>query len=175
MIKTCGPVLLVVLFLHIMTYSPQRATLAPSHVSARPAPQPAKLVVYTNNEYGFRFSLPESWKGYSILTSEWTGEVYDKDGTRSSHDERGPTLTIRHPLWTRANPREDIPLMIFTVAQWELIERDNMSVSAAPVGPQYIGRNAKYVFALPPRYLNDDAIGSDEVLEIMKGQPLHAY
>jgi hypothetical protein len=183
MIKASGPVLFVVLILHMVTYFPQPATPPPSQQSAtRPTSQPTiskapatKSVVYTNKEYGFRFSLPESWKGYSILTSEWTGEVYDEDGTRSPNDERGPELTIRHPLWNKANPREDIPLMIFTAAQWVLIERENLSVSAAPVGPEDIGRNAKYVFALPPRYLNDDATGSDEVLEIMKGQPLHAF
>ena len=29
--------------------------------------------VYRNTRYGFSFSLPESWQGYSIITDKWEG------------------------------------------------------------------------------------------------------
>jgi hypothetical protein len=35
-------------------------------------------------------------------------------------------LSIRHPLWTKQNPRQDIPIMVFALAQWQLIEADEI-------------------------------------------------
>jgi len=34
-------------------------------------------VVYKNTQYGFTFSLPESWKDYKIITDEWEGLSLD--------------------------------------------------------------------------------------------------
>jgi len=36
-----------------------------------PTPSAPTAVEYTNNQYGFKFALPTSWKGYSIVTGEW--------------------------------------------------------------------------------------------------------
>ena len=44
---------------------------------------------------------------------------------------REPIITIRHPLWTTSAPREDMPVMIFTPAQWALIQSEKMSAGAA--------------------------------------------
>jgi hypothetical protein len=71
-------------------------------------------VEYTNTKYGFRFSLPSGWKGYTIVTEQWEASDAQKGAM-----ERGPTVYIRHPDWTKENPREDIPIMIFTLSQWE--------------------------------------------------------
>lgn len=38
--------------------------------------------------------------------------------------------------------------MIFALARWQFIDREGMAVSAAPIGPTELGRNANYVFAL---------------------------
>jgi hypothetical protein len=65
--------------------------------------------------------------------------------------------------------------MIFTYPQWDLIDKGDLAVSAAPFGPGEIGRNSRYVFALPPRYNFADAIGVDEVIAIMRSNPLYAY
>jgi hypothetical protein len=64
--------------------------------------------------------------------------------------------------------------MIFTHAQWRAVDSGALIVSAAPFGPQEIGRNRRYVFALPPRYLVDENKGYEDVLRIMQGHPLHA-
>jgi hypothetical protein len=42
--------------------------------------------------------------------------------------------------------------MIFTIDQWNLIQQEKISVSAAPIGPSKLGQNSKYIFALPARY-----------------------
>ena len=33
----------------------------------------AESIVYVDKKFGFRFSLPASWKGYSIVADKWGG------------------------------------------------------------------------------------------------------
>jgi hypothetical protein len=115
--------------------------------------------------------LPASWKGYSIVETQWDGSR----GSESDLEEHGPLILIRHPLYTENNPREDIPIMIFTRKQWREVDNGDFSVSAAPFGPGEIGKNKKYVFALPPRFDYDFLDGWEEVVKIVQGGPLHAY
>jgi hypothetical protein len=128
----------------------------------------APSIEYRNAQYGFCFSLPSSWKGYSIVTEHWDGSPPD-----SQSFTKGPLLLIRHPNWTEQNPHEDIPIMIFTHEQWRLVEQEKLIVSPASFGPGELGRNARYVFALPPRYLYDFAIGWQEVAKLT-GSSFHA-
>jgi hypothetical protein len=133
-----------------------------------------KRIVYKNKKYRFRFFLPASWKGYSILVSEWSGGAIRHDGSdQSPKIQQGPAIIIRHPHWTAANPYQDIPIMVFTRAQWE--EADKFSFSAAPIGPGEIGRNAKYVFALPARFNYADMDGVEDVNEIFQHDPLRPF
>ncbi|MEI6579507.1 MAG: hypothetical protein WCN92_08615 [Eubacteriales bacterium] len=130
--------------------------------------------VYQNTQYGFSFTLPESWKGYKIITGKWEG-VGLLDSASRQGVETGPIISIRHPLWTSADPRQDIPIMVFTIAQWESLQREEFSVGAAPMPPSEIARNAKYVFALPARYNYSFLTGFEEVETILKGNPLKPF
>ena len=65
--------------------------------------------------------------------------------------------------------------MIFTLEEWHQVEQNNLVVSAAPIGPDELGRNSKYVFALPPRYTFSADTGVEEVTEIMRNMPLHPF
>lgn len=129
-------------------------------------------LVYSNTPYGFSFSLPESWQGYTIITDEWTGSVINS--ANAGNTEKGPLISIRHPQWGKENPRQDIPIMIFTPAQWNLIQAEELAVSAAPIGPRELGRNDKYVFALPARYNFAFPAGYEEVETILNNNPLKA-
>lgn len=132
-------------------------------------------IVYRNLAYGFCFELPASWSGYSIVTEQWQGEwLGDHSQAPSGKELTGPKILIRHPKWTRALEREDIPIMVFSRAQWKLVEAEQMSVSAAPIGPTELGRNTKYVFALPARYEFDEKKGVEEVVELMQHHRLEA-
>jgi hypothetical protein len=135
-------------------------------------PQETKSITYKNKTYGFRFALPDTWKGYSIIAGEWSGTVWDEGGAGPVGSEKGPQITIRNPHWTKDDPWQDIPIMVFTHAQWKFVEQDRIEVSAAPFGPGEIGRNAKYVFALPPRFDYGDAKGQGEVQEIIRHNPI---
>lgn len=123
-------------------------------------------VAYENARYGFRFYLPEAWKGYSIMEEQWEGT------SNEELVETGPQLLIRHPDWTEKNPRQDIPIMVFTLEQWKALQKGDFFVSAAPVAPSKLGGNSAYVFALPARYNHAFQTGFEEVEEILKDSPL---
>lgn len=133
----------------------------------------AESIPYKNTQYGFTFSLPKSWEKYSIVTDQWAGIAVS--GTQSGKVvETGQIIKIRHPLWTSQNARQDIPIMIFTFAQWTALQKVELSVSAAPIAPSELGRNSKYVFALPARYNFAFPEGFEEVEKILAKTPLQA-
>jgi hypothetical protein len=151
--------------------------LASSKPERTPAPRTALSIKYRNNRYGFCFSLPEDWDGYSIVVGHWRGyRNIEPRGDAIVAD--GPTIIIRHPEWRNSDPRQDIPIMVFTTAQWFSVNHPEdpggFLISAAPMGPEELGRNRAYVFALPPRYNYAFPKGYEQVNEIMRSQPLHA-
>lgn len=131
----------------------------------------ATKIEYVNNQYGFNMFLPLSWKGYSIVESSWEGNRIDT----LNQSDRGPEILIRHPLWSPLNPRQDIPIMIFTPDEWELIGQEKLSLGAAPIGPSELGRNANYIFALPARYNYAFLTGFEEVEQIIANKSFHAF
>lgn len=140
--------------------------------------QTAAPVIYNNKQYGFSFTLPASWKGYTTQTVTWEGTTLSGGVTGSPPphaSERGPALLIRNPQWTQADPHEDIPIWIFTRDQWNRIQNGGLVVSAAPFPPEELGHNARFVFALLPRYFYDYLPGYEEVLKINANHPLHPY
>lgn len=127
-------------------------------------------IIYENTQYGFKFSLPVGWRDYTILTDKWEGMAIDDKGGKLA--ETGPVISIRHPEWTAQNPRQDIPVMVFTLDQWKALQQDEFHIGAAPVGPSELGRNSAYVFALPARYNFAYPAGYEEVEKILNGNPL---
>lgn len=143
-----------------------------------PAVQPTNgsLVTYNNPDYGFTFSLPVDWKGYSIVQTTWHGTTHGATaGTYIPSSETGPTLSIRNPNWTPAVRYEDIPIFIFTIAQWNSYLAWNFSISAAPVLASELARNNKYVFALPSHWDFDVSKGYQEAENILNTKPLHPF
>jgi hypothetical protein len=139
-------------------------TQAPT-VAATPA-----TIVYRNHVYGFCFVLPESWKGYAVVPDQWSGTILG-----SGQTVHGPQILIRNPKWTAANPYQDIPIMVFTPAEWQQVQAVTMAVSAAPIGPSKLGQNSRYVFALPPRWIGfTDDLGQDELNAWMQQNRLQA-
>lgn len=130
-------------------------------------------IVYRNTEYGFSFSLPQSWKGYRIITDKWEGlAIGGPQGEEAI--ETGPMISIRHPQWTSSNKRQDIPIMVFTLTQWNSLQQGDFHIGAAPIGPSELGSNTRYVFALPARYNFAFPTGYEEVENILQSNPLQA-
>lgn len=131
-------------------------------------------LTYTNKEYGFTFALPQDFEGYTILNEEWEGTDI-KNTASKARVFKGPQITIRDPRWTSQVPRQDIPIMILTVDQWNQLQNGEFSIGAAPVNPSELGQNSKYVFALPARYNYAFPEGYEEVQTILDGSPLAAF
>lgn len=127
------------------------------------------IVQYRNNLYGFSISLPEDWKDYSIITDNWEGL---KDGNNIA---AGPLLSIRHPKWSQQEPRQDIPIMVLTLSQWNSLRQEEFHIGAAPVGPKELARNKSYVFALPARYNYAFPAGYEEVEKILNNNSFQAF
>ncbi len=135
------------------------------------AVQATSSIEYQNIPYGFSVSLPESWKGYSIVTDTWKG--FANTGPKGDTTvAQGPLISIRNPACTAKKPYQDIPIMVFTLSEWDELLRGNFNVSAAPINPSLLGFNATYVFALPPRYNYAFPAGYREVDTIFAGKPL---
>jgi hypothetical protein len=134
--------------------------LMPKSNNQSPSPQ-ANATEYLNNKYGFKFSLPDSWKGYSIIEGEWNGNTV-----------RGPEISIRNPRWTQQKPYQDIPIMIFTLQQWDDMQQDKFHIGAAPINPSMLNYSSNYVFALPARYNYAFPEGFQEVEQILQQKPL---
>lgn len=128
-------------------------------------------IIYENKEYGFRFRLPKTWKGYKIVMDKWEGKPIEETKNADTA-ESGPIISIRHPKWTQEEERQDIPIMVFTHEQWDALQKEQFHIGAAPMNPSELGRNSMYVFALPARYNYAFPTGYEEVEEILESKPL---
>ena len=128
----------------------------------------AEAIEYRNTKYGFAFSLPQGWKGYTIVTDQWEASDAQK-GTV----ERGPIVCIRHRDWSKETPWQDIPIMVFTLTQWESAEKGNFYAGGSAIGFHELGRNRKYAFAVSSRYNEAEVAGREEVDRILQHEPLH--
>ncbi|MFZ0138925.1 MAG: hypothetical protein WAK89_17805 [Candidatus Sulfotelmatobacter sp.] len=134
-----------------------------------PAAEPSTdAIIYKNTKYEFTFSLPEGWKGYTVVTEQW-----EASDTQRGVVERGPIVYIRPPDWSKENPRQDIPIMVFTLTQWESVEHGDYFVGGQAIVPGELGRNRKYAFAVSRRVEDSDLAGAKEVNEILQRHPLH--
>jgi len=105
-------------------------------------------VFYHNAQYDFTFFLPASWKGYSMLIQQWNGgEAW-----------RGPIIVLRHPQWKADDPRQDIPIMVFTRSQWEACGHDGRFFPYAGGVIYEMRHNRKYVFGIYSRYNAADSV-----------------
>ena len=154
------------------TTSGQKSTTSNNSTPSSPTSTSSdalKSIVYKNTKYGFSFKLPTSWRGYSIITSQWEG-IANENG--STVDETGPIISIRDPKWNKKTPRQDIPIMVFTINEWNSLKQGKFHIGAAPVDPSELGRNNFYVFALPARYNYAFLPGYEDVEKILAGNPL---
>jgi hypothetical protein len=135
---------------------------------------PATWIEYKNTDYGFSVTLPLGWRGYTVTIDKWTGVVTNAQSGEVPF-ATGAEVFIHNPKWTKEVPYQDIPIMVFTLNEWNDLQADKFHIGAAPVAPSELGRNIKYVFALPARYNFAFPPGYEEVDQIIQGKPLKAF
>lgn len=122
------------------------------------------LKTYTNKNYGFSITFSVAWSDYSVILSSWEGFLIDKP----KQHYKGETLIFKNQKLADEKQFQGIPIMIITPDVWQLISEEKVAVSAAPIGPEKIGENSKYVFATPPRWYGfGDTLDQAEVNEIL--------
>lgn len=131
-------------------------------------------ITYRNTGYGLSVALPASWKEYSVSIDKWTGNAFG-DQLGDVAVASGPVVSIHSPKWTGVNTYQDIPIMVFTTAEWNDLQADKFHVGAAPINPSELARNSKYVFALPARYNYAYPEGYQEVEQILTDKPVTAF
>lgn len=165
--------LVIVLLLAVLGFALYLIGFKDSTVSPIDVPKPplSSGVVYNNAQFGFNFSLPDSWKGYTVISDSWKGNpLIDNIAAQS-----GVKLIIRHPNWTDAQHYEDLPILIFSLSQWNMYLAESFSISAAPIQATELARNNAYVFALPARWDFDYGIDYKEAQEIMANSPIRTF
>ena len=125
---------------------------------------------YRNEQYEFTFFLPISWRGYSVLVQQWDSASY-----RPAADElvvmgHGPMITLRSPQWRANAPSQDIPILVFTRAQWDALHRGKLWPSHYAGGfMREMWHTREYVFGLSSRYnAADDVQGWKEVGDVVE-------
>ena len=71
------------------TENPQTSNGTPSTGSS--SQTSSSIIEYKNKQYGFSFTLPADWKGYSIVTSQWEGLAQKQ--TVETVIETGPLIS----------------------------------------------------------------------------------
>lgn len=130
----------------------------------RPSPD-AAAVTYHDAVYGFTFALTADWKNYSVLHDLWHSEQYDERLDRDLAVAQGPIIILRHPRWTSASPRQDVPILVFTRDQWQADRQEGVYPGGVV---DEIAHNERYVIAAYSRFNADDSMaGSAEAGRIV--------
>lgn len=141
-----------------------RAPCEPVRVCPSPDDSADAPVRYRNKTYGFEIPLLASWSGYRVQIEPYHGTDV---ATGEQQNGIGTLITLHHPLDGQPEDRADMPVMVFEHRVWERIMSGGISLGAAPIPPTELGRNARYVFALPARYNYDFKPGWEDVDKVI--------
>ena len=133
--------------------------LAAGGGGANVARQPSNLPVrYDNAQYGLRFFLPASWRGYTVSTKPFDVSLFSTNYQNLVGTERLWVITLRNPQWTPTGPYKDIPITVYTRQQGDEEQQERLASHAGGFVIE-LWHNRRWVFGLPNRYYiveNDD-------------------
>jgi hypothetical protein len=137
---------------------------------ATPNSPPALPVWYHNAKFGLTFFLAASWQGYSVLMEQWESVTHSPTDGKRSVVGRGPMIILRHPQWKAGDIYQDIPILVFTRAQWDALNQGKLWPSLYAGGViDELWHNRDYVFAMSSRYnAADEAKACKEVSDIVE-------
>jgi hypothetical protein len=133
------------------------------------APPPGLPLRFYNAQYGLIFFMPDSWRGYSVSVQQLEDERYSPAEDKQIIVGHTPMITLRNPQWQSNAPYQDIPILVFTHAQWDALHHGELwpSLFAGGVMDE-LWHSQRFVFAMSSRYnAADDVRGYKEVAEII--------
>lgn len=97
---------------------------------------------------------------------QWEGTTYSPALDKTIVVGHGRVITLRHPQWRANTLYQDIPILVFTRAQWD----DGIWPSLYAGGTMgELWHNQNYVFAMSSRYNADQQVkGWKEVNKIVE-------
>jgi hypothetical protein len=127
-------------------------------------------VRYLNERYDLTFCLPTGWRGYSVSVQQLEDVRYSLAEDRQVIVGHTPMITLRHPQWQARAPYQDIPILVFTRAQWDALHHGELWPSLFAGGViMELWHSQRFVFAISSRYnAADEVRGWKEVAEIVE-------
>jgi hypothetical protein len=106
------------------------------------------------------FFLPVNWQGYSALVQQWDGVHYSPPVDKVIVVGHGAMIVLRHPQWKASAPSQDIPILVFTLAQWDALHHGKLWPSQFAGGVmEEIWHNRQYVFGMSSRCAFEETVG----------------
>jgi hypothetical protein len=103
--------------------------------------------------------LPASWRGYSVSIQQLEDETYSPAEDKQIIVGHTPMITLRHPRWQASAPYQDIPILVFTRAQWDALHHGKLWPSLFAGGTtDELWHSQEYVFGMSSRYAFDDSV-----------------
>jgi len=116
----------------------QQVTQPPTNQDQNDQPVVPKEIVYSNSQYGFSLTFPQTWKGYIIKTetSNWT------KGVSPAGELMGDTMITT--IYFGFPAQSDIfGISVFTKEQWNKIQAFDLP----NVPKKSLGEGGQYIFA----------------------------
>jgi hypothetical protein len=125
---------------------------------------------YHNAQYNLTFSLPANWQGYSVSVQQLDDVKYSPTEDRQIVVGHTPMIILRHPKWQATTPYQDIPILVFTRAQWDDLHHGGLWPSIFAGGMMdELWHNQHFVFAMSSRYnAADEVEGWKDAAAIIK-------
>jgi hypothetical protein len=130
---------------------------------------PGLPVRYQDTRYGLTFFLPPTWRGCSASVQQLEDARYSPAEDKEIVVGHTPMIVLRNPQWQTSAPYQDIPILVFTRAQWNALHHGELWPSLFAGGMMdELWHNQQYVFAMSSRYnAADEVIGWKEVTEVV--------
>jgi hypothetical protein len=147
------------------------ALLAAGCASLDVASRPSGLRLrYYDARSGLTFFLPTSWRNYSVSTQQMEDQGYSSSEDKDITVGYTPMITLRHPQWQASVPYQDIPILVFTRAQWDALHNGELWPSLFAGGLMVeLWHSERFVFAMSNRYnWADEMRGCKEVAKIVE-------
>lgn len=123
-------------------------------------------IEYLNVEYHFAIYLPKEWEGLQVIKEQQTGDKKWDELFRKI-DKEYVIINLRHPLWTKEIPYQDISFVLFRTEQWNKNLNDATKENYDLLPQDVPGGDNFYVIRLNPTAYNNQLEGYSEVLDII--------
>ena len=122
---------------------------------------PANSLVYTNNTYGFRLILPDTWAGYTVTDNTFGSDAVSAEASISGVETSVDCAQILlfSPQYASNSDVQPVIIIVFKLSDWTTFDLDTegpdyrqvVTSAGGAEGSQSLGQNNQYVFSIGTR------------------------